>query len=89
MSLCSSCSIKQDGLADALYQAIIVPPLFAPINDVSRDLWKSIAGKEDVDFKDLRIWNSIPLVGKMYYWWFGGGYEKEKKKTTKRKWIKA
>lgn len=76
-------SIKQDGLADALYQAIIVPPLFAPINDVSRDLWKSIAGKEDVDFKDLRIWNSIPLVGKMYYWWFGGGYEKEKKKSQK------
>lgn len=76
-------SIKQDGLADALYQAVIVPPLFAPINDISRDLWKSISGKEDVDFKDLRIWNSIPLVGKLYYWWAGGGYEKEKKKRQK------
>lgn len=76
-------SIKQEGLADAIYQAIIVPPLFEPINDVSRDLWKSITGKEDTDFKDLRIWNSIPVVGKMYYWWFGGGHEKERKKWQK------
>lgn len=71
---------KQDGVANAFFMSFVVPPAFAPLNDL-RDIPAIIEGKKDA--KDAMIINGIPIVGKVIYWWWGGGRTKELKKRAK------
>jgi len=72
---------KRNGIEEAVIKTFI-PPI-APLviaDDIRKDAFK----KKKPNAKDLRIWNRVPVGGKLYYWWFGGGIE-AKKKQRKRK----
>lgn len=67
---------KRDGVLTTLYQSIL-PPLFAPIDELGKDIGKTMEGKRE--FKDWRSLGRIPFVGKFYYWWFGGGQKTKRR----------
>lgn len=74
---------RQEGLANAFWQWLLVPPIGAPVNDLSKDVKK--IGFGDGKLKDAEVLQRVPVGGKLYFWWFGGGAEKKKKDKTPRK----
>lgn len=60
---------RREGPTKAAMQ-MILPPV--PFID---DIFKTVMKAEEIDAKDWRLWNAIPVVGRFYYWWFGGGRE--------------
>lgn len=62
---------KRDGIMNTFWKTLFIPPVGAPIDDISRDLYALNTGDKDVE--ELDIWQRVPGVGKFYYWWWGGG----------------
>lgn len=66
---------RVEGIANTFWRTLFVPPVFAPIDDLQKDV-REIAGDKK-DLKDAELLGRIPLVGKFYYWWIGGGANKD------------
>lgn len=73
---------KQDGLANTVMQYMFVPPLYAPVDNLIKDITKIAEGK--IEPNDAQSLSYVPVVGKFYYWWVGGGHEKTLKAEAKR-----
>ncbi len=69
---------KTEGVMNAFWQTLFVPPIGAPIDDLSKDISKIGFGNKKL--KDAEALKGIPVGGKFYYWWWGGGKTKERKK---------
>ncbi len=69
---------KREGIMATFWRTLFVPPIGAPVDDLSKDL--SQIGLGDKKLKDAEVAQRVPVVGKLYYWWFGGGKRKEKRK---------
>lgn len=82
---------KQDGLANTMMQYFFVPPLYAPVDNLIKDVSSIAVGKENKrtgevirkPLKDADTFSYVPGVGKFYYWWVGGGHAKIEKKREK------
>ncbi len=72
---------KDEGIASAVLRTLFMPPIFAPIDDLGKDIMKTAQGKQKL--KDAAILGHIPVVGNFYYWWWGGGRTKINKKKGK------
>jgi hypothetical protein len=83
MSKYSLYKARNEG-ASGLISSMAVPPLFAPLSDLSVDLYKSLFSKKGKDISDYEVWKGVPLIGRFYYWWLGGGHTKIEKKTKKK-----
>lgn len=83
MSKYSLYKARNEG-ASGLISSMAVPPLFAPLSDLSIDLYKSLFSKKGKDISDYEVWKGIPLFGRFYYWWLGGGRTKIEKKSKKK-----
>jgi len=66
---------RRDGVMNTFWKTLFVPPIGAPIDDLSRDLTALANG--DKGPEDLEIWQHVPIGGKFYYWWIGAGAAKE------------
>lgn len=73
---------RQDGLFQTMLESILPPVPF--IDDLYKDAMK-MTNKKKPKIENMRIWQRIPVVGKLYYWWFGGGREIEQKKNKSKK----
>jgi len=65
---------------------LIVPPFrfFESIwQDTKRTIDKIKKG-EEIRPSKWSVWQSVPLIGKLYYWWIGGGVEKEEARIIKQ-----
>jgi hypothetical protein len=72
---------NEEGLGRAVLEGILPPTQF--IDNVWTDLNKVVNNSdESFEITDLKTFQSVPLVGKLYYWWFGKG-SKTKTKETK------
>jgi len=72
---------QEEGIGRAVLEGILPPTAF--IDNIWTDVNKVVTNTDE-SFKitDLKTFQSIPLVGKLYYWWFGKG-SKSKTKETK------
>ncbi len=70
---------RDEGIMNAFWQTLFVPPIGSPINDLSKDVIQMSKGKRIL--KDSDTLQGVPVGGKLYYWWFGGGRKKELKKN--------
>jgi len=72
---------REDGIFSTFLQSILPPTPF--VDDIYKDAMKLTNKNKKASVSDMRIWQRIPVVGKLYYWWFGGGEEiKNKKKRN-------
>lgn len=65
---------RDEGIANAFWKTLFVPPVGAPVDDLYKDISK--IGFGDKELKDSEIAGKVPLIGKFYYWWYGGGRTK-------------
>jgi len=63
---------EKEGIGSMLLKTILPPTQL--IDSAYKDITKSIETNE-LKVKDLGVWKSVPVVGKLYYWWFGKGAE--------------
>lgn len=73
---------RRDGVGNTLAQTMFIPPLYAPFDNLIKDVQDISSGK--IKAKDAQSLNYVPVVGKFYYWWVGGGRAKEDKKQGKK-----
>lgn len=72
---------RQDGVGNTIMQMFFVPPLYAPFDNLIKDVQRISSGK--MEPKDALSFSYVPIVGKFYYWWVGGGRTKEEKKRQR------
>lgn len=80
---------RQDGVGNTVMQMFFVPPLYAPFDNIIKDIQRVNSGK--IEPEDAKSLSYVPLAGKFYYWWVGGGRKKEEEKAgtsgkTKETW---
>lgn len=68
---------RQEGAGSAISQSIL-PPMKL-LDSITKDL----TPKDDRELKDLEVYASVPVGGKLYYWWFGKGAKKSEDKREK------
>jgi len=68
---------KDEGIANAFWKTLFVPPVAQPLDDVGKDIAKIGFGSKPV--KDSETLGRVPFIGKFYYWWWGGGHAKLEK----------
>lgn len=71
---------RTEGIGNALLRTLFMPPIFAPVDDLTRDITQIASGKKSPE--DARILGQVPLFGKFYFWWLGGGQEKDSDKKS-------
>lgn len=76
---------KEEGVANALIETIFMPSFLSPINDLSRDIIKTVNDPEKHPIKDWQSIGRLPLFGRLYYWWVGGGVKKKQLAEAKKK----
>ena len=69
---------------------MMIAKIYPPLITMGQDLWTDLirVWKGNLEMKDIRLWNNIPIVGRLYYWRFGGGKlltEKQKEKEARKK----
>lgn len=69
----------RDKGAGEVIKDFLMPPLFAPYDDLLGDIFRIGSGKRDL--KDAETLKGIPLIGRFYYWHIGRGKEKQKKRS--------
>jgi hypothetical protein len=63
---------------------VIAPPFRlaeSVVTDFARGVGAVRSGSE-YKIKDMDVWQSVPILGKVYYWNFGGGVEKTEKSAV-------
>lgn len=68
---------REEGIANAFWKTLFVPPVAAPVDDLGKDIAK--IGFGDKPIEDSEVAGKVPVVGKFYYWWYGGGRTKIEK----------
>jgi hypothetical protein len=69
----------RDKGAGEVIKDFLMPPIFAPYDDLLGDVVRIGRGKRDL--KDAESLKGIPLFGRFYYWHIGRGKEKMKKRS--------
>ena len=69
----------RDKGAGEVIKDFLMPPMFAPYDDLIGDVVRIGRGKRDL--KDAETLKGIPLVGRFYYWHIGRGKEKQNKRS--------
>jgi hypothetical protein len=72
----------RDKGAGEVIKDFLMPPMFAPYDDLIGDVVRIARGKRDL--KDAESFKGIPLVGRFYYWHIGRGKEKMKKRNKSK-----